>query len=137
MHCFEFGGLVASHSHHVLLKQALQLPQSEMQTKSYRPAIIQGGHCQNDVIPPTLSLGEFTFFSSNQLEIACQSNPIFLGKWGDKKQLQCCVGRKNMINMSKQIPITPAFYCATSVCKEVFLSDTISKDVYNLKESYE
>lgn len=42
-----------------------------------------------------------------------------------------------MINMSKQILITPAFYCAVSVYEEVFLSDTISKDVCNVKENYE
>lgn len=42
-----------------------------------------------------------------------------------------------MINMSKQIPITAAFYCGISVYEEVFLSDTISKDVNNAKENYE
>lgn len=50
-------------SHHALLKQALQLPQAEMRTQSYQPAIIQGVHCQNDVIPSTLSSREFTFCS--------------------------------------------------------------------------
>lgn len=44
---------------------------------------------------------------------------------------------KNMINMSKQIPITPAFCCALSVYEEVFLSDTISKEVHNVKEDDE
>lgn len=56
---------------------------------------------------------------------------------GGKKHLQCYVGGENMINMSKQISITPAFYCAVSVYEELFLSGTISKDVHNVKENYE
>lgn len=86
------------HSHHVLVKEALQLPQSEMATQSYRPAIIQGGHCQNDVIPSTLSLGGFTFFfflsSSNQLEIACQSKPIYFGEVGGEKKATAVLCRR-------------------------------------------
>lgn len=39
-----------------------------------------------------------------------------------------------MINMSKQIP---AFCCDISVYEEVFLSDIISKEVYNVKENHE
>lgn len=74
---------------------------------------------------------------SNQLKIACQSKPIFLGEIREKSNRSVVSEGKNMINMSKQIPITPAFYCAISVYQEVFLSDTISKDVHNVKANYE
>lgn len=55
----------------------------------------------------------------------------------EKTAVLCQKEKKNVINMSKQIPITPAFYCAISVYQEVFLSDTISKDVHNVQANYE
>lgn len=54
--------------------------------------------------------------------------------WG-KSNWSVVSEEKNMIHLSNQIPITHAFYCAISVYKEDFLSDTISKDVNNVKET--